>query len=58
MGNTLVEITDQLGIEKIIQAKDEFKLNLTWTDYLENGRQVQHSQEQAARESLLEQNYW
>lgn len=48
---------DQLGIEKIILAKDGFKLKLIWTDYLENGRQVQHTQEQAERESLLEPSY-
>lgn len=57
MGNTLVEIMDQLGKEKIIQAKKGFKLNLIWSDYLENGRQLQHSQEQAEKESELEQNY-
>lgn len=39
MGNTLVKIMDQLGIEKIMPAKDGFKLKLIWTDYLENGRQ-------------------
>lgn len=44
MGNTLVKIMDQLGIEKIIPAKDGFKPNLIWTDYVENGRQVQHAQ--------------
>lgn len=53
----LAEIMDQIGIEKMIQAKDRFKLNLSWTDYLEKGREAQHSQEQAERESLLEQNY-
>lgn len=49
MRNTLVRIMDQLGIEKIIPAQDGFKLNLIWTDYLENGRQVQQPQEQAER---------
>lgn len=57
MGNALVKIMDQLGIEKITLAKDGFKLKLIWTDYLENGRQVQHTQEQAERESLLEPSY-
>lgn len=58
MENTLVKIMDQPGIEKIIPAKDGFKLNLIWTDYLENGRQVQQTQEQAERESLIEPSYW
>lgn len=49
MRNTLVRIMDQLGIEKIVPAQDGFKLNLIWTDYLENGRQVQQPQEQAER---------
>lgn len=49
MGKSLVEIMDQLGIEKITQAKDEFELDLIWTDHLENGRRAQHSQEQAER---------
>lgn len=57
MGNTLVKIMDQLGIEKIIPAKDGFKLNLIWTDYLDNSRQVQHTEEQSDGESLLEPSY-